>query len=49
MKEPNLQKKIMFKNLLQKTYEKGETAKDISTKELVQDLETELRTILASK
>lgn len=42
-------KQGLFKELLVKVYEKGEKEKDISTKEIVRDLEHELREILASK
>jgi hypothetical protein len=37
----------MFKNLLKKMYEKGETQNDVSTKDIIQDMEIELRSILA--
>ena len=37
----------MFKNLLKKMYEKGETQNDVSTKDIIQDMEVELRSILA--
>ena len=37
----------MFKNLLKKMYEKGETENDVSTKDIIQDMEVELRSILA--
>lgn len=39
----------LFKDLLVKVYEKGETEKDISTIDVVRDLEHELREILATK
>ena len=37
----------LFKNLLKKMYEKGETENDVSTKDIIQDMEVELRSILA--
>ncbi len=37
----------MFKNLLKKMYEKGETQNDVSTKDIIQDMEVELRSIFA--
>ena len=37
----------MFKNLLKKMYEKGETENNVSTKDIIQDMEVELRSILA--
>jgi hypothetical protein len=47
-KQENL-KKMMFKNLLQKMYEKGETERDITTRDIVRDLEIELRSIITYK
>ena len=37
----------MFKNFLKKMYEKGETQNDVSTKDIIQDMEVELRSIFA--
>jgi hypothetical protein len=37
----------LFKNLLKKMYEKGETENDVSTKGIIQDMEVELRSIFA--
>ena len=37
----------LFKNLLKKMYEKGETENDLSTKDIIQDMEVELRSIFA--
>jgi len=37
----------MFKNLLKKMYEKGETQNNVSTKDIIQDMEVELRSIFA--
>ena len=37
----------LFKNLLKKMYEKGETENDVSTKDIIQDMEVELRSIFA--
>ncbi|MBB6447608.1 hypothetical protein [Bacillus benzoevorans] len=39
----------LFKDLLVKVYEKGEKEKNLSTRDVVRDLEHELREILASK
>nr|WP_295973475.1 hypothetical protein [uncultured Bacillus sp.] len=41
--------RLQFKDLLMKVYEKGETETDISTRDLVRDLESELREILYNK
>ena len=49
MTEQEYKKNQMFKNLLKKMYEKGENEQDISTKDLLADMETELRDILYSK
>ena len=49
MTEQEYKKNQMFKNLLKKMYEKGETEQDISTKDLLADMETELRNIVYSK
>lgn len=42
-------KQRLFKNLLKKMYEKGEKEQDISTKDIIQDMEIELRGILSVK
>jgi hypothetical protein len=49
MTEQEYKKNQMFKNLLKKMCEKGETEQDISTKDLLAVMETELRDILYSK
>ena len=49
MTEKEYKKNQMFKNLLKKMYEKGESEQGISTKDLLADMETELRNILYSK
>lgn len=49
MTELEYKKNQLFKNLLKKMYEKGESEQDISTKDLLADMETELRNILFSK
>ena len=49
MTEQEYKKNQMFKNLLKKMYEKGETEPDISTKDLLAVMETELRDIVYSK
>ena len=48
MEEQEL-KRSLFKDLLKKMYVKGETEKELSTIEIVQDLEAELREIMAFK
>ena len=40
---------VLFKDLLVKVYEKGETEKNISTIDVVRDLANELREIIATK
>ncbi len=47
MSEKEYIKIQMFENLLKKMYEKGETQSDISTKDIIQDMEVELRSIFA--
>jgi hypothetical protein len=49
MRENESNQIVMFKNLLKKMYEKGETQNDVSTKDIIQDMEVELRSILAYK
>ncbi|WP_428910066.1 hypothetical protein [Niallia sp. Krafla_26] len=49
MTEQERKKKQLFKNLLEKMYEKGETESNISTQDLLKDMEVELRYILSSK
>jgi hypothetical protein len=49
MTEQEYKKNQMFKNLLKKMYEKGETESDISTKDLLAVMEVELRDILYNK
>ena len=49
MTEQEYKKNQMFKNLLKKMYEKGEKEQDISTKDLLAVMETELRDIVYSK
>jgi len=49
MTEQEYKKNQLFKNLLKKMYEKGESEQDISTKDLLADMETELRNIIFSK
>jgi len=47
MKEQKSDQMQLFKNLLQKMYEKGENEERISTKELLQDMEGDLRSIFS--
>lgn len=47
--EEKEQKQRLFKSLLEKMYEKGEKEQGISTKDLIQDMEVELRGILSVK
>ncbi len=47
MKEQKTDQMQLFKNLLQKMYEKGENEERISTKELLQDMEGDLRSIFS--
>jgi len=47
MKEQASDQMQLFKKLLQKMYEKGETDERISTKELLQDMEGDLRSIFS--
>ena len=49
MTEQEYKKNQMFKNLLKKMYEKGETESDISTKDLLAVMKIELRDIVYSK
>lgn len=49
MKSLKHDQQVLFKDLLVKVCEKGETEKDISTIEIVRALESELREILANK
>lgn len=49
MTEQEQKKNQLFKNLLKKMYEKGESESNISTKDLLKDMETELRYILHTK
>ena len=49
MTEQEYKKSQLFKNLLKKMYEKGEKETNISTKAIIEDMETELRHILFNK
>ncbi|WP_191090846.1 hypothetical protein [Niallia endozanthoxylica] len=49
MKEQKSEQMQLFKNLLQKMYEKGETDERVSTKELLQAMEGDLRMIFSQK
>ncbi|MCQ6274656.1 hypothetical protein JMM81_06665 [Bacillus sp. V3B] len=49
MEEQDYKQKRLFKNLLEKMYEKGEMEKEVSTKDIIQDMEVELRSILSAK
>ena len=40
---------VLFKDLLVKVYEKGETEQNISTIDIVRDLASELREIIGNK
>ena len=40
---------VLFKDLLVKVYEKGEKEENISTKDIVRDLENKLRKIISYK
>ncbi|WP_338470998.1 hypothetical protein R4Z10_19835 [Niallia sp. XMNu-256] len=49
MTEQEIKKNQLFKNLLKKMYEKGESETNLSTKDLLRDMETELRYIFSAK
>ncbi|WP_338450136.1 hypothetical protein R4Z09_29100 [Niallia oryzisoli] len=47
MKEQKSKEMQLFKNLLQRMYEKGESDERVSTKDLLKDMEGDLRMILS--
>jgi hypothetical protein len=49
VEEQENKQRRLFKNLLKRMYEKGETEKEVSTKGIIQDMEVELRSILSMK